>query len=247
MRLKNKFIIVTGASRGIGLAVASQCADEGATVALTYSSREDAGKAWVDSRKSDDRKHLNLKLQVQDEASVEAFFKEISQSWGKLDGLVNNAGITKDGLILRMKASDFDEVINVNLKGTFLCTKAAVKMMLKTGGSIVNMSSVVGLMGNPGQANYVSSKAGIEGLSRSVAQELASRQIRVNSVAPGFIQTDMTDQLTPAQSQQITEQIPLGTLGTAQDVAFATVFLLSDEARYITGQTLGVNGGLYMS
>jgi 3-oxoacyl-[acyl-carrier protein] reductase len=186
-------------------------------------------------------------MQVADEASVEKGFAEVLTAFGGLDGLVNNAGITKDQLLLRMKAEDFDAVMDVNLKGTFMCTRIAVKHMMKArSGSIVNITSVIGQTGNPGQSNYAASKAGTEGFSKSIAQEVGSRKIRVNCVAPGFIVTDMTDKLTDAQKEAILSKVPLQDLGNTDDISHAVAFLLSDKSRYITGHTLSVNGGLYM-
>jgi 3-oxoacyl-[acyl-carrier protein] reductase len=191
--------------------------------------------------------HICLQLHVGDEASVSAAFEAVAAEFGQLDGLVNNAGITRDQLILRMKTEDFQSVVDTNLKGTFLCTRAAVKMMIKArSGSIVNITSVIGEMGNAGQSNYAASKAGTEGFSKSIAQEVASRGVRVNCVAPGFIVTEMTDALNEAQKTAILSKVPLNQLGDVNDVASATAFLLSSEAKYITGHTLSVNGGLYM-
>jgi len=244
-RFAGKKILVTGSSRGIGAGIARKLAEQGASVAVTYASNPGSAEQVIGSLKGDG--HLLLKLDISDEASVTAAFEEISAKWGKLDGLVNNAGVTRDQLLLRMKTDDFQAVIDTNLKGTFLCTRAAAKMMLKArSGSIVNITSVVGEMGNAGQSNYAASKAGTEGFSKSVAQEIASRSIRVNCVAPGFIVTDMTDSMTEQAKAAITSKIPLGTLGDVEDIANAVSFLLSDEAKYITGHTLSVNGGMYM-
>lgn len=243
--LEGKKILVTGSSRGIGAGIAKLLADEGATIAVTYSSSEGPAREVVASLKGSG--HMIVPLNVGDEASVQAAFAKVLETFGELDGLVNNAGITKDQLLLRMKEEDFNQVIDINLKGTFLCTKLAVKAMMKARkGSIVNITSVIGQSGNPGQANYAASKAGTEAFAKSVAQEVGSRQIRVNCVAPGFIVTDMTDKLTPDQKEGILKKVPLETLGTTDDVAHAVAFLLSDKARYITGHTLSVNGGLYM-
>ena len=190
---------------------------------------------------------MRLQLNVSDEASVASGFEQVLSHFGKLDGLVNNAGITKDQLLLRMKTEDFMSVIDTNLKGTFLCTRAAVKAMLKARkGSIVNITSVIGEMGNAGQSNYAASKAAVEAFSKSAAQEVGSRGIRLNCVAPGFIVTEMTDALNEQQKTAILSKVPLGTLGDVDDVANATAFLLSPESKYITGHTLSVNGGLYM-
>ena len=243
--MQDKKILITGSSRGIGAGIARQLATEGAQVAVTYSSKRDAAEQVLQSLPG--LGHMLLELKIDDEASVETAFESFVGKMGRLDGLVNNAGITRDALLLRMKTVDFDAVINTNLRGTFLCTRAASKLMLKArSGSIVNITSVIGEMGNAGQVNYAASKAGIEGLSKSVAQELASRGIRVNCVAPGFIATEMTDVLSDQQKKAILEKVPLGMLGEVEDVANAVAFLLSAEARYITGQTLSVNGGLYM-
>ncbi len=243
--LSGKKIMVTGSSRGIGAGIARLLADEGAHIAITYSSSEGPARDVLASLKGTG--HMIVSLQVADEASVSAAFAKVLETFGTLDGLVNNAGITKDQLLLRMKQEDFQSVMDTNLKGTFLCTKLAVKTMMKARkGSIVNITSVIGQTGNAGQANYAASKAGVEAFSKSIAQEVGSRQVRVNCVAPGFIVTDMTDQLTEEQKTGILSKVPLETLGQTEDVAHAVAFLLSDKARYITGHTLSVNGGLYM-
>ncbi len=243
--LGGKKIIVTGSSRGIGAGIARLLASEGAQVAVTYSSSEGPAREVLASLKGSG--HVITPLRVDDEASVQKAFETILGSFGEIDGLVNNAGITKDQLLLRMKIDDFDSVLDTNLKGTFLCTKLAVKHMMKARkGSIVNITSVIGQSGNAGQANYAASKAGVEGFSKSIAQEVGSRNIRVNCVAPGFIVTDMTDKLTDEQKAGILSKVPLQSLGDSDDVAHAVAFLLSDKARYITGHTLSVNGGMYM-
>lgn len=244
-RFSGKKILVTGSSRGIGAGIVKKLASQGASVAVTYASGAASAESVLKSLSGDG--HLLLKLNIGDEASVQAAFDEIAAKWGRLDGLVNNAGMTRDQLLLRMKTEDFQSVIDTNLKGSFLCTRAAAKMMLKArSGSIVTITSVIGEMGNAGQANYAASKAGLEGFSKSVAQEIGSRSIRVNCVAPGFIVTDMTDAMTDQAKAAISSKIPLGTLGEVDDVANAVAFLLSDEAKYITGHTLSVNGGMYM-
>lgn len=244
-RLEGGRILVTGSSRGIGASIAKWLAAEGAKVVVTYSSNEQAALKVVAELHGDG--HECHALNVADEASVEALFAGLSKTGG-LTGLVNNAGITCDQLILRMKADDFDSVIATNLRGTFLCSRAATKMMFKakTPGSIVNITSVSGEMGNPGQANYSASKAGVEGLTKALAKEVAVRGIRANCVAPGFIATEMTGILTDDQKAKIRSSIPMGNVGEPEDVAAAVAFLLSDEARYITGHTLSVNGGMYM-
>ncbi|MDX9731990.1 MAG: 3-oxoacyl-[acyl-carrier-protein] reductase [Bdellovibrionales bacterium] len=244
-RLSGKRIIVTGSSRGIGAGIAQWLANEGAAVVVTYSSNEASAQKVVQALPGSG--HSCFALNVADEASVDAFFSKVLEA-GPIHGLVNNAGITRDQLILRMKADEFDAVIATNLRGTFLCARAAVKAMFKakTKGSIVSITSVIGEMGNAGQSNYAASKAGVEGLTKSLAKEVASRGIRLNCVAPGFIATEMTDVLTEDQKAKIQSGIPLGLLGETEDIAASVAFLLSDEARYITGHTLSVNGGLYI-
>jgi 3-oxoacyl-[acyl-carrier protein] reductase len=243
--LSQKKILVTGSSRGIGAGIARLLADEGAQVCITYSSSEAQAREVLASLKGTG--HMMVPLQVGDEASVTTAFATVLEKFGGLDGLVNNAGITRDQLLLRMKEEDFQAVLDTNLKGTFLCTKAVLKPMMKArAGSIVNITSVIGQSGQAGQANYAASKAGTEAFSKSIAQEVGSRHIRVNCVAPGFIVTDMTDKLTEDQKKAILAKVPLESLGQTEDVAHAVAFLLSDKARYITGHTLSVNGGLYM-
>lgn len=245
MNLKGKKIIVTGGSRGIGAEVSKVLADYGASVALTYSNSKDKAETVLKSLSGEG--HLCLQLNISDESSIDGFFSEIKKQWGQIDGLVNNAGITRDQLLLRMKTDDFDSVINTNLRGTFLCTKLAVKMMLKAkAGSIVSVTSVIGQRGNGGQANYAASKAGIEAFTKSVAQEVGSRNIRLNCIAPGFIETDMTDIMDDATKTEWLKNVPLNRLGQGKDIADAAAFLLSDESTYVTGQTLSVNGGLHM-
>lgn len=245
MSLTGRKFIVTGGSRGIGAGIVKHLASLGAQVAFTFTSRPDAAEQVLSELKGSG--HKMLKMDVADASSVEAGMAEILKAFGNIDGLVNNAGITRDQLLLRMKNEDFDAVINANLKGTFLCCQTVLKPMLKArAGSIVNITSVIGHSGNAGQANYAASKAGIEAFSKSLALEIASRGIRVNCVAPGFIGTEMTDQLNDAQKTAIMEKIPLGKIGDVNDVAACVEFLLSDGSRYMTGQTLHVNGGLYM-
>lgn len=245
-RLQGQSVLVTGGSRGIGAAIAQKAASLGARVALTFSSREEAAEAVVRSLVGSG--HLKVRMDLAQEESIESAIEQVLSHFGKLDGLVNNAGLTADQIILRMKTEDFDKVIGANLRGTFLCCRAVAKTMLKArAGSIINITSVIGQTGNAGQANYAASKAGIEALTRSIALELGARGVRANCVAPGFVQTDMTDNLTEAQKQKIIEKVPLGTIGLPADVAHAVCFLLSDESRYITGHTLNVNGGLLMT
>lgn len=244
--LKNKKVVITGSSRGIGAGIASFLAAQGAQVCVTYSRSKD--KAQEVFSKLEGEGHLLLPLDTSDEESITRFFKEVLESWGNLDGLVNNAGITRDQLLLRMKTEDFDAVYSTNLKGTFLCTKAVTKPMMKARkGSIVNITSVIGSIGNPGQSNYAASKAGTEAFAKSIAKEIGSRGIRVNCVAPGFIQTEMTDALDDKQKDALTDQLPIARLGTTEDIASAVAFLISDASSYITGQTLHVNGGMYLN
>jgi 3-oxoacyl-[acyl-carrier protein] reductase len=243
--LRNKKIFVTGGSRGIGAGIVKILAQKGAQVAFTYSSREDAAQQVLKSLPGEG--HFFLPMDIKDETSIQKAVETVLEKFSEVDGVVNNAGITKDTLLLRMKADDFDQVINTNLRGTFLVTKAFLKSMLKARrGSIVNITSVIGQTGNPGQANYAASKAGTEAFARSTAAEVASRGIRVNCVAPGFIATEMTHILSEDLKNQILEKIPLGRIAEPDEVAYAVAFLLGDESKYITGQTLNVNGGLYM-
>lgn len=246
LSLKGKKVVITGSSRGIGAGIAKSLSDLGAQVCVTYSRSKDKAEAVFAGLKGDG--HLLLSLNTSDEDSIKAFFKEVLDKWEVIDGLVNNAGITRDQLLLRMKTSDFDDVYETNLKGTFLCTKAVAKpMMKKRSGSIVNITSVIGSTGNAGQANYASSKAGVEAFAKSIAKELGSRGLRVNCVAPGFIQTEMTDSLDDKQKEALIEGLPISRLGTTEDVAQAVAFLISDASSYITGQTIHVNGGMYLN
>jgi 3-oxoacyl-[acyl-carrier protein] reductase len=244
--LKGKRIVVTGSSRGIGAGVAKFLSEQGARIAVTYSSSAAGAEKVMSELKGDG--HLLVNLNVSSSESVNQAFEEIFEKFdGGIDGLVNNAGVTRDGLLMRMKDEDFDQVITTNLRGAFLCTRAVMRPMIKArGGSIVNISSVVGQMGNAGQSNYAASKAGLEGFTRSVALEVASRGIRVNALAPGFIVTDMTDALDEKQKEAIQSRIPLQRLGSVEDIAQSVSFLLSDASLYITGQVLQVNGGLYL-
>ena len=246
MSLTGQVAVVTGASRGIGRAIALKLAGEGAAVVVTATSVEGARRT-ADEIAAAGGKALALKVDVSVAAEVEGLVKETQAAFGRLDILVNNAGITRDGLIMRMKESDWDAVIDVNLKGAFNCTREASKLMSKARyGRIVNVSSVVGEMGNAGQANYCASKAGMIGLTKSVAKELARRNVTVNAVAPGFIETDMTQELSDKARESLQEQIPMGRLGASDDVAAAVLFLVSGGAAYITGHVLSVNGGMYM-
>ena len=243
--LIGKKIIVTGGSRGIGAKIVQLLAEEGAQVAFTYSSNEKSAAEIANQLPGSG--HIYLQMNISDEASVEKCLTEITSKFGEVDGLVNNAGITKDQLLIRMKTEDFDQVVNTNLRGSFLCTKFISKSMMKARkGSIVHITSVIGQTGNSGQANYAASKSGTVGFSKSVALELASRGVRSNCVAPGFIATEMTDVLSDDVKEKIKSQIPMNKIGEGLDVAHAVRFLLSDESKYITGSTISVNGGLFM-
>lgn len=245
-RFENKVALVTGAAQGIGKRISEILSSEGAIV-YGGDIKEDALTATEKEFNEKGLKFYPVVLNVSDSKSCEECIKKITDKEGKLDLLVNNAGITRDTLLIRMKEEDWDLVLDINLKGAFLLTKLAAKiMMAQKSGRIVNISSVVGLMGNAGQANYCSSKAGLIGFTKVVARELASRGITCNAVAPGYIQTPMTDKLDEKQKAALSALIPLNRLGTSDDVAKAVAFLLSDDASYITGQVLSVNGGMYM-
>ena len=247
MLFANKVAVVTGASRGIGRAVALKFAAEGARVVVGFSSNESKALEVVEEIKSNGGDAVTLKVDVADSNSVADFFKSVTDKFQTVDILVNNAGITRDNLLLRMKDEEFDAVINTNLKGVFNCTKVAAKIMLKArAGKIVNIASVVGEIGNAGQANYSASKAGVIALTKTSAKEFASRGITVNAVAPGFIETDMTSVLKDEVKSEMSKSIPLSRFGTPEDVANAVVFLASDSAAYITGQTINVDGGMVM-
>ncbi len=238
--------LVTGGSRGIGRAVAQTLAAAGYQIFLTYVSKPDEAEQPARAILAAGGRARAFRLDVGDSESVAAFFRDEVRERVELAVLVNNAGITKDGLMLRMKDEDFDRVLGINLRGAFLCLREAAKIMSKQRyGRIINISSVVGQMGNAGQVNYSAAKAGLIGMTKSAAKELASRSITVNAVAPGFIETDMTAALSDEARDAYAKAIPLGRLGSAQDVADAVAFLASDKASYITGQILAVNGGLY--
>ncbi|MBP2661125.1 MAG: 3-oxoacyl-(acyl-carrier-protein) reductase [Firmicutes bacterium] len=247
MHLDGKVAIITGASRGIGRSVAIELARLGAKVVINYAGNEAAAEEVKNIIVAAGGQGIVVKADVGDVEAVDAMVKETINTFGKIDILVNNAGITRDNLLMRMKEEDWDAVMNINLKGVFVCTKAVSRVMMKQkAGKIINMTSVVGLMGNAGQANYAAAKAGVIGFTKSMAKELASRGITVNAIAPGFISTDMTAVLSDQVKTELTEKIPAGRLGSPEDVAAAVTFLASDSANYITGQTLNVDGGMLM-
>jgi len=242
-----KTALVTGGSRGIGRAVAKRLAADGLNVYLTYVSRPDDAETTVKEIEAAGGSARAFKLDASDSEAVAAFFAGEIKKKVQLSVLVNNAGVTKDGPIIRMKDDDFQKVLKINLEGAFVCLREAAKVMTRQReGRIVNITSVVGITGNAWQANYASSKAGLIGLTKSAAQELAQRNVSVNAVAPGFIQTDMTAELPEKVVEEYKTKIPLGRMGTAEDVAEAVAFLASDKAAYITGQVLSVNGGMHM-
>jgi len=243
---KDRIAVVTGASRGIGRSISLALAAKGATI-VAVDMDQAATDAIVAELQAAGGKALAVVGNVTVAADVERMIEAATEAFGRVDILVNNAGITRDGLLMRMKDEDWDAVLNVNLKGAFLCTRAAFKVMSKQRyGRIINIASVVGQMGNAGQANYCASKAGLIGLTKSNARELAKRSITVNAVAPGFIATAMTDALSDKVRDELTAQIPLERLGSAEDIAHAVVFLASEQSAYITGHVLSVNGGMYM-
>jgi 3-oxoacyl-[acyl-carrier protein] reductase len=247
MRLEGKVALVTGASRGIGREIALELAREGTSVAVNYAGSEAKALELVDEIKAMGRDAFAIQADVSNSDSVTDMVKETVERFGKLDILVNNAGITKDNLLMRMKESEWDDVININLKGVFLCTKAVTRQMMKQrSGRIVNISSIVGVSGNAGQANYVAAKSGVIGLTKTAAKELSSRGITVNAIAPGFITTDMTDKLNEEVKAEMLKQIPLARFGEPKDIAKTVVFLASEDSGYMTGQTLHVDGGMVM-
>lgn len=245
--MEKKVALVTGASRGIGKQIALTLASEGYDVIINYNGSEDRAKAVCEECNKLGSKAMIIKANVADFAQVETMVKTIMDEYGRIDTLVNNSGITKDTLLLRMSEEDFSSVIDVNLKGTFNCIKHVSKVMMKQrSGSIVNMASVIGLVGNVGQANYAASKAGIIGLTKSIAKELAPRGIRANAIAPGFIATEMTEVLDEKVKDSIMVNIPLKAFGSVEDVANMVAFLASDKSAYVTGQVLNVDGGMVM-
>ncbi len=243
--LENKTAIITGATRGIGRGIALEFAKQGANVAFTYNSSVDAAISLEKEMEALGVKAKGYQSNAAEFEKAQELIKEVQEAFGSIDILINNAGITKDNLLMRISEEDFDQVIEVNLKSVFNLTKAVIRPMMKQrAGSIINMSSVVGLKGNAGQANYAASKAGIIGFSKSVALELGSRNVRSNVIAPGFIETEMTDKLDEAVVKGWTDAIPLKRGGTPKDIANACVFLASDMSSYVTGQTLTVDGGM---
>ncbi|MDD3618408.1 MAG: 3-oxoacyl-[acyl-carrier-protein] reductase [Desulfobulbaceae bacterium] len=247
MTLTGKTALVTGGGRGIGQQVCLRLARMGAVVGINYVRNSSAAEDTLNRIRGEGGTAFLAPFDVADPAAVESGMKDIAAAHEAVDILVNNAGITRDGLMARMKTSDWDQVMDTNLKGAFTCSKAAMKgMMKKRWGRIINMTSVIGFLGNAGQVNYAAAKAGLVGMTRAMARELAGRSITVNCVAPGYIVTDMTSSLTEDIREAIRAQIPLGTLGQPEDVAAAVAFLASPDSGYITGQTLHVNGGMYM-
>ncbi len=247
MSLAEKNALVTGGSRGIGRAICLRLASMGAYVYINYVSNSAAAEETQQMIQDTGGKAEIIAFDVSDAVSCQDAVKQIINDAGSLDILVNNAGITRDGLMARMKEDAWDAVLDTNLKGSFICSKAVARaMMKKKWGRIVNISSVVGFSGNAGQVNYAAAKAGMQGLTKSMAREFASRNITVNSVAPGFIETDMTSELSEEIQEKLKQEIPLARLGSAEDVAGAVAYLVSDDAKYVTGQTLHVNGGMYM-
>ena len=248
MGLENKVAVVTGASRGIGRAIALELAAQGAKVVVNYSGSAAKAEEVAQEIKQAGGEAIAVQANVADADSVQSLMKAAVDTFGSLDILVNNAGITRDNLLMRMKESEWDDVLDTNLKGVFLCTKAVTRQMMKQrAGRIINISSIVGVAGNAGQANYVAAKAGVIGLTKTTAQELASRNILVNAIAPGFITTEMTDALPEELREAMLKQIPLARLGQPEDIAKAVAFFASDAANYITGQTLQIDGGMIMA
>lgn len=247
MRLKGKNALVTGGSRGIGKAIALELAKEGANVAINFTSNQEKAEEAVKEIEDYGVKAIAIQGNVTDKDAVEAMIKTFDQHFDTLDVLINNAGITKDNLLIRMKEEDWDGVLDVNLKGVFLATKAVARKMIKQKqGKIINLSSVVGVMGNPGQGNYCASKAGVIGFTKSIAKELGGKNITVNAIAPGFIETDMTEVLSDKAKEEMLRNVPLKRPGKPEDVAKLVSFLSSENADYITGQVIHVDGGMVM-
>ncbi|CQR55564.1 3-oxoacyl-[acyl-carrier-protein] reductase [Paenibacillus riograndensis] len=245
--LKGQTALVTGGSRGIGRSIALQLAEHGVKVAVNYSGNEAAAQETVARIIELGSEAIAIRGDVGNSQQAESMVKEVIDTWGKIDILVNNAGITRDNLIMRMKEEEFDQVIETNLKGVFNCLKSATRPMMKQRyGRIINISSVIGVIGNAGQLNYSAAKAGIIGMTKSAARELSSRGITVNCIAPGFIDTEMTHQLSDEVRSEYVKGIPLARLGRPEDIAMTVVFLASEGAAYMTGQTLHVDGGMYM-
>lgn len=246
-KLEGKVAVVTGASRGIGRSIALKLAEEGAKVVVNYSGSQAKAEEVVATIQENGGEAIAVQASVSKTEEVTALMDAAVKTFGSLDILVNNAGITRDNLLMRMKEDEWDDVLNTNLKGVFLCTKAVTRQMMKQrAGRIINISSIVGVAGNAGQANYVAAKAGVIGLTKTTAKELASRNILVNAIAPGFIETEMTEQLPEDLKQGMLTQIPLAKLGQPEDIAKAVAFLASDDANYMTGQTLHIDGGMVM-
>jgi 3-oxoacyl-[acyl-carrier protein] reductase len=244
---EGRVAVVTGGGRGIGRAVAVRLANEGANVAISYRSNDTAAEEVAEEVRAAGAECVIFKGDVASTEDIDALFKGVGEAFGPVEILVNNAGLTRDNLMMRMKESEFDEVLSTNLKGTYLCTRAALRPMIKARwGRIVNVSSVVGLVGNAGQANYAASKAGIIGFTKSVAREVAQRGITANVVAPGYVETELTSSLSEEVKDQIRDQVPAGRFAEAEEVAEVVAFLAGEGAGYITGQTVAVDGGMTM-
>ncbi|MBU0730487.1 MAG: 3-oxoacyl-[acyl-carrier-protein] reductase [Proteobacteria bacterium] len=247
MSLAGKVAVVTGGSRGIGKAVSLRLAAMGARVVVNYVSRPEMAEDTVRIIQDAGGEAASIQFNIAQPAEVQEAFATILAEHGRVDILVNNAGVTRDGLLLKMKDEDWDTVLDINLKGAFNCIRSIYRPMMKQRwGRIVNITSVIGFAGNAGQANYAAAKAGLMGLTRSVSKELATRAITVNAVAPGYIDTDMTRELPEAVKEKVLSEVPMGTLGTGEDVAGAVAFLVSEDAKYVTGQCIHVNGGMFM-